>query len=217
MYYLKSRYYDPEICRFINADDASFAGADGEYVSYNLFAYCKDNPVLSVDPTGQFLLSTAVLIGAVVGGIIGATTGGIASNNIARSKGAEGWELAAWTVLGVVGGGTIGAAIGAAVGYGVGYLAGGTYANGLAAKSVDSGVKAFMSQANKVHHVLSNAEHNLSGHTLKAMGTLMKNTLKNGMVGPYKSVQSAYWAAANSEVTFTIIKDALKISDMWIR
>ena len=163
------------------------------------------------------MISTAVLIGAVVGGIIGAAVGGGLAYNAAKNSGAEGWQLAGWTALGIVGGGAIGAAVGAAVGYGVGYLAGGTYANGLAAKSVDSGVKAFMSQPNKVHHVLNKAGHHLSGYTTKTLGTLMKKTLKNGVIGSYKSVQSAYWTAAKSEVTFTIAKGALKISDMWIK
>ena len=217
LYYVSSRYYDPEIGRWINADDTAYLGADGTPLSYNLFAYCKNNPVMGYDPTGHFLISTAVLIGAIVGGVIGGTVGGVSTYTVAKSNGAEGWELAGWTALGIVGGGAVGAAVGAAVGYGVGYLAGGTYANGLAAKSVESGVKAFASQANKVHHVLSKAGHNLSGYTAKAMKKLMRKTLTNGVVGPYKSVQSAYWATMNSEVTFTIVNGILKISDMWIR
>ena len=163
------------------------------------------------------MISTAVLIGAVVGGIIGAATGGVAAYGIAKDKGAVGGELAGWTVLGAIGGGILGGSLGAAVGYGVGYLAGGTYANGLAVKAVNGGVKAFMSQANKVHHVLNNAGHNMAGYTIKTMETLMKNTLKNGAVGLYKSVQSAFWAAENSEVTFTILDGILRISNMWIR
>ena len=45
----------------------------------------------------------------------------------------------------------------------------------------------------------------------------MKNTLSKGTLGTYKTVQSAYWHIMNSEVTFTIINGAIKISDMWIR
>lgn len=45
MYYLQSRYYDPEIGRFINADDVNFIGATGTVGSYNPFAYCENNPV----------------------------------------------------------------------------------------------------------------------------------------------------------------------------
>jgi len=70
LYYLKSRYYDPEICRFINADDASMLGANGDVVSYNLFAYCGDNPVNRVDlagfePITASILATLALCGSV--------------------------------------------------------------------------------------------------------------------------------------------------------
>ena len=44
-YYVSSRYCDPEIGRFINADDTEYLGADGSVLSYNLFAYCMNNPV----------------------------------------------------------------------------------------------------------------------------------------------------------------------------
>ena len=53
-YYLQSRYYDPAIGRFINADDVSMLGADGSMLSYNLFAYCENNPVMGCDPTGYW-------------------------------------------------------------------------------------------------------------------------------------------------------------------
>ncbi len=46
LYYLQSRYYNPDICRFISADSISYLGADGTPVSYNLFAYRGNSPVL---------------------------------------------------------------------------------------------------------------------------------------------------------------------------
>ncbi len=55
MYYLQSRYYDPEICRFINADSTDYLGATGTLLSYNLFAYCENEPVGYVDETGTTL------------------------------------------------------------------------------------------------------------------------------------------------------------------
>ncbi len=51
-YYLQSRYYDPEICRFINADDIDFVNEDS-ILGINIFAYCANNPVNNVDYTGN--------------------------------------------------------------------------------------------------------------------------------------------------------------------
>ena len=51
-YYLQSRYYDPEIGRFINADSYASTDATG-LLSTNMFAYCENNPVTRVDPTGE--------------------------------------------------------------------------------------------------------------------------------------------------------------------
>lgn len=50
MYYLKSRYYDPEICRFINAD--IYASTGQGFIGCNMFVYCGNNPVNHVDPFG---------------------------------------------------------------------------------------------------------------------------------------------------------------------
>lgn len=54
-YYLQSRYYDPEICRFINADNlellSTLSGTPGQL---NLYAYCNNNPVMYSDPSGCF-------------------------------------------------------------------------------------------------------------------------------------------------------------------
>jgi RHS repeat-associated protein len=50
-YYLQSRYYDPEICRFINAD--SYASTGQGYIGYNMLAYCLNNPILCADAGGN--------------------------------------------------------------------------------------------------------------------------------------------------------------------
>ena len=52
LYYVSSRYYDPEICRFINSDDVSNLGSNCDFASVNLFAYCGNNPVNRSDPDG---------------------------------------------------------------------------------------------------------------------------------------------------------------------
>jgi RHS repeat-associated core domain len=51
LYYLNSRYYDPQTGRFINADSQLNTGSD--LTSYNLFTYCGNNPITGADPTGH--------------------------------------------------------------------------------------------------------------------------------------------------------------------
>ena len=60
MYYLQSRYYDPEIRRFISADNIIITGTPVENQNVNLYEYCLDNPVNFQDQSGHF----AVTIGA---------------------------------------------------------------------------------------------------------------------------------------------------------
>ena len=52
-YYLQSRYYDPKVRRFLNAD--GILGANQDLLSYNLFAYCSNDRVNFCDPTGCYL------------------------------------------------------------------------------------------------------------------------------------------------------------------
>lgn len=49
-YYLESRYYDPSICRFINAD--VFASTGQGLMGCNMFAYCLNNPIAYMDEEG---------------------------------------------------------------------------------------------------------------------------------------------------------------------
>ncbi len=51
LYYLQSRYYDPNTYRFINAD--GYVSTGQGILGYNMFAYCGNNPVNCVDPTGE--------------------------------------------------------------------------------------------------------------------------------------------------------------------
>ena len=86
LYYLQSRYYDPETGRFLNTDAVEFLGATGTQLSYNAFAYCYNNPVMYEDKTGKAaitavatalgvststLVATAVLIMIIVDVITG--------------------------------------------------------------------------------------------------------------------------------------------------
>ena len=60
-YYLRSRYYDPENHRFINAD--SYASTDsGDAIACNVFAYCNNNPVVFLDSTGMYSISAVTTL-----------------------------------------------------------------------------------------------------------------------------------------------------------
>ena len=50
LYYLNSRYYDPNVGRFLNADGS--VNANGDLLGFNMFAYCGNNPVMWCDFTG---------------------------------------------------------------------------------------------------------------------------------------------------------------------
>ena len=51
-YYLNSRYYDPEVGRFISAD--GYVSTGQGIFSNNMFAYCGNNPINRFDSTGHF-------------------------------------------------------------------------------------------------------------------------------------------------------------------
>ena len=76
LYYLNSRYYDPEVGRFINADDVQYLGENGDFVNYNLFAYCANNPVKTVDENGKFW---HIVIGAVIGAVVNVAVGAVSA------------------------------------------------------------------------------------------------------------------------------------------
>ena len=59
LYYLQSRYYDPQLGRFINAD--AFASTGKNPLDSNMFAYCGNNPVSRNDDGGELWGQIALL------------------------------------------------------------------------------------------------------------------------------------------------------------
>ena len=109
MYYLNSRYYDPEIGRFINADK-QIAGVGGDVLGYNMFAYCFNNPVNMSDPSGNWPKWATKLVAAVA---VVAVVAVVAAVTVATAG--------AGTAIAAV---AVGAAKGAAIGFAVGAATG---------------------------------------------------------------------------------------------
>ena len=109
-YYCISRYYDPEICRWINAD-GQISGVSEDVLGYNQFTYCFNNPVNLQDEDGNWpkwakKLAVAVAIVAVVAVVAVATAGtgtAIACIAAGAAKGAA-VGLAVGAVTGAAGG-----------------------------------------------------------------------------------------------------------------
>ena len=108
-YYLNTRYYDPEIRRFVNADSYELLPElAGVYGQVNLYNYCNNNPVMYTDPTGESIGAIAIIVLALLGA---GGAGGITYWQLS-DKGYSGGELAGWTIGAAVGGGAAGALIG---------------------------------------------------------------------------------------------------------
>ena len=111
-YYVSSRYYDPEIGRFINADALI---NQSSIIGNNIFAYCLNNPVNMADNTGKLPF---FVVTAAIGAVLGAVTGGV----VAAENGGN-----VWAGIG------IGAVAGALIGTGAGMAAGAALAGSITA------------------------------------------------------------------------------------
>ena len=52
LFWLSSRFYSPELCRFISPDDVSYLDPSS-INGLNLYVYCANNPIMYVDPSGH--------------------------------------------------------------------------------------------------------------------------------------------------------------------
>ena len=82
LYYLQSRYYNPQWGRFISADSLDVLTATPmSLTDKNLFAYCDNNPVMREDERGSFWFVSIVVglatqyVGDVIGNLIDGKTG----------------------------------------------------------------------------------------------------------------------------------------------
>ena len=76
LYYVSSRYYHPELGRWISADTTDILDVQRDLYDKNLYAYCDNNPVMRKDIGGTFWITVGIM---AVGGIIGAAIGAVGS------------------------------------------------------------------------------------------------------------------------------------------
>ena len=126
-YYLKSRYYSPEVRRFISLDNV--IGDVGNIENYNLFVYCMNNPVMYIDRDGNFpiLISLAIIFGiGALSGIAGTLIGDLSTSAMTGE-----WSFSSWETY-----------AGSAIGYGVGAIAM-TYFGPTAGLALGAGLATF--------------------------------------------------------------------------
>ncbi len=110
LYYLITRYYDPRLGVFLTRDSTEYLEPD-QIGGVDLYAYCGNNPIMYVDPTGHFAISLLV-IGFIVGAAIGfggsAISQGVTNgwNNI--NWGQAGFDALIGGLTGLIGGSGIG-------------------------------------------------------------------------------------------------------------
>ena len=113
LYWVSSRYYSPELCRWISPDSIEYL--DPESINgLNLYCYCMNNPIMYADPSGhmpewlQWTLGGLIVVGAIA---LSICTAGLATP-IATAVGGG--------LFGAIVGGAVAGAIGGAIaGFGV--------------------------------------------------------------------------------------------------
>lgn len=103
---MNARLFDPVLGRFISPDP--YIQAPDFSQNFNRYAYALNNPLKYGDPSGEFVITTAIIIGAA----IGFTAGAISGYMIGRKRGAQGMDMLGY----ILGGGFIGGVAGFAGG-----------------------------------------------------------------------------------------------------
>ena len=158
LYYLQSRYYNPEIGRFINADGQ----INDDIIGSNLFAYCGNNPTTRLDDSGK---GWWVAASAIVGGIAG-FTGKVISNISTGKK----WNS-----------GVIGATVGGAV-YGGVLAATGNFAlAGFTSAAAEAGVNEILSYTPLAEYNGTSKKDITTTNAIESIANVVANTAINGL------------------------------------
>ena len=114
-YYLQSRYYNPEVGRFISADVYLSTGQG--VLGHNSYAYCLNNPVNMTDESGQWSLPNwakkVVAAVTIVAAVAAAAVITVATAGAGTAAAVIAVGAAKGAAIGMVSGAAIGAASGA--------------------------------------------------------------------------------------------------------
>ena len=114
LYYLGSRYYNPVMGRFINAD--SYISMGHDILGGNLFTYCANNPVNHLDPTGHFVSELLEWFESIGESVVNTIAGWAPAYGVCGGAAIADGPLPMGDVLGFLG--AIGVTFGA-IGYGI--------------------------------------------------------------------------------------------------
>jgi len=97
LYYLNTRYYDPETGRFLNPDDPTMLFTESKTTfGANLYQYCYSNPIAYTDPSGE-----GIILGLIITAVIGAVSYGTYKGIESYNNGNRGWDLVGDIALGM--------------------------------------------------------------------------------------------------------------------
>lgn len=228
LYYLKSRYYDPEVGRFITIDDISYI--DPETINgLNLYAYCGNNPVMRVDENGNSwwdnfwkVIVGIVVIGALVAGSVltaGTLSVVLAGAAIGAIGGALGlvvstavtgdWENFGNNFLVGIGAGAISGAI-SATGLGIGWQIGANALIGLGNYAVSTKINGGKIT---IGGLISSAVFGGFAGAIGGAGMMSGNSLANAFVG---FSGKNFFATLGANVGKELFKSLLKQSVSYI-
>ena len=227
-YYVSSRYYDPEIGRFINAD-GEISGVGGDVLGYNLFAYCQNNPINMCDPDGNWpKWATKVAVGVGVVLCVAAVTVLTCGVGTATLAGAVAVGAAKGTLIGAAAGVAIGAGVGykktktlkgtaegAAIGFGIGATVGAVIGGGVSgAKFGTFSSKASLTQ----HYDKHGSEFKGIYDNAKEYAEGAKYVIKNGTYIPEKNAYVRFLGSkGKANYAFVGMKSGGRVSTFHVR
>ena len=202
-YYLQSRYYDPALGRFINADSYSSTGQG--FLGYNMFAYCGNNPVIRDDSSGEGWFDSLVKAVAVVAVVVTAAV--LVTVATAATGGAA---LAAATVA-------FGAASGGLVGGFANEAKGESFAKGWVGGAVNGTIQSSLGLLHPAGTIIGGGIGSAVGTYItenlnnsgkpkseqKTSEQIKKDSIRSGIVGTATSTLTAFMGNAVKEAVPT--------------